>query len=596
MNSAQARFPFGLLVILSALLALGAVNPQWLFPTVGWLDEWYYVAYASHYGDPTFLDTYYKISRLPWVLYQYSIRRLLDPETAQYVIQYGCYFLGMTAVYLGLRRLLGDMPAFVGAAFLAVLPAFHGSGGAAYHNTIAGPLYAASFWALTVAAQRDPAEGGRWMGWFGVLYALTVHSSILFVNLSPVLAAHYLITRKVATGSVGPVFKPAVLAAGTALLTTLVLCLINAAVGRKPLFFRLGFDLARSFVRDPSKQLAWWSPLDYSWIMHRVDLGVLAGVAIAAVACCGWCLLRRDRVAANVHAISLCCQFVFLILLWTMWQMIGQTALQPIYFSYPLLVPMAMALASVFAIFGYSRASAGSRIALYATWIASGPMLLILGQHLVAPLRALAPTPFMSALVGVLLTCTVVILAGRWLAGTLGAVALLGVVNAASIYPAPAYVPTRCTATPDAYVVIVEGNLWLKKFAGNTQLAHVWFDEKATIPLPAPCAGSVKMKDFGVSFVATGFRYLEVAVGTRGEYGIPPIAALDSEALRASLNGRETVALVTNDARHTEAMIEKLRDAGITARVGQTRTFSHGVVSVDIVALTVSVEPRPTGR
>ena len=73
-------------------------------------------------------------------------------------------------------------------------------------------------------------------------------------------------------------------------------------------------------------------------------------------------------------------------------------------------------------------------------------------------------------------------------------------------------------------------------------------------------------------------------------------APRDPEALRASLNGRETVTLVTNDARHTEAMIEKLRDAGITARVGRTLTFSHGVVSVDIVALTVSVEPRPTGR
>lgn len=174
------------LLLGGVVLFMALVSPALYFPRAGYLDEWAYLGFAERYfSDPDFFSTYYKVSRLPWILVVTSTYGLLPWQVASVLVA-GLYLAAMAVLsYLLLRRFTDDLSAFGLGILFALVPMSGGSGGWAYHNTVAGP-----FMLLTLMATWRAFDSGRercfaWSVLSGVLFCLTLHSNIVFVNLAP---------------------------------------------------------------------------------------------------------------------------------------------------------------------------------------------------------------------------------------------------------------------------------------------------------------------------------------------------------------------------------------------------------------------------
>src|SRR2546423_9313984 len=115
----QKSFIWPLSVVIAVPIALILTVDNWAFTGLGWLDAWSYVGYAYHYLDPTYNNDYYKVSRVPWILYEFTFRHLFEPVAATYIIQFTCLAGSATAVFLTCRLLkFGDTASFLASSFL----------------------------------------------------------------------------------------------------------------------------------------------------------------------------------------------------------------------------------------------------------------------------------------------------------------------------------------------------------------------------------------------------------------------------------------------------------------------------------------------
>jgi hypothetical protein len=261
-------------------------------------------------------------------------------------------------LYLTLARLVGRDLAFLAAVFLTVYFPFLGSGGWDYQNAGSGAYYALTLYSLTRAAQSERPAFGLFAA--GVMFAATVHANILFINMSPVLACHYAVVfsarRRLA-------LRPMLQAAGWTcagfVALTLVLCIINWSVGREFLFFQPLLAMVYGFLEDPGLQDSWWAPWSTGWIFWPTpSVGSIGAsyraVPMATMLVGSWLLLRTPfsawRASAEAIPLFLIVQFMLLSILWIIWQSLGQTALEPDYLAYPLIIPCVLGLAGIMSI------------------------------------------------------------------------------------------------------------------------------------------------------------------------------------------------------------------------------------------------------
>jgi hypothetical protein len=364
-----------LAVLLLIPLIMAAINSNWLYSPIGYLDPWYNVGYFLHYGDATFRMAHYKISRLSWLLPGWLMYHLFVPLVANFVLHVGALLVATVFVYLTLARLVERDVAFLTAVFLTIYYPFHGSGGWDYQNTGAGAFYALTLYCLTRAGQSKTPAAGLFAA--GMAFAATVHASILFANIVPVLVLQYVLVRRVVQRPLCLRLMGHALAAVSAgfLALTLLLCLINWSIGREFLFFWPILEIVFHFVEDPSQQKNWWTSWSSGWALQRAAVNYLA-VPCATMLVGVVVLLRTPRRAwsdsGNQLSLFLIAQYVLLGAVWTVWQSIGQTALQPGYFAYPLIIPCVLGLAGIMAI--------GERTARASTtrWLAPACLLLAL--------------------------------------------------------------------------------------------------------------------------------------------------------------------------------------------------------------------------
>src|SRR5690606_8440306 len=144
---------------------------------LGYIDPFIYMGYSIDYLDPTFHNWGYKIARLPWILYQFMAYRAFGSLYSAYFVHISCLLIAILFTYKGLSRILKPMNDLLG-----LLVIFHASGGADYHNTLAGPLYAVSFYYFLRAIQE---HNQRLYIIFGIFIALTIHTNITMINLIP---------------------------------------------------------------------------------------------------------------------------------------------------------------------------------------------------------------------------------------------------------------------------------------------------------------------------------------------------------------------------------------------------------------------------
>jgi hypothetical protein len=333
-----------------ALLIAGLVirNDSWIYTQIGWLDPWTYVGFGYDYGHPRFDAEDYKLGRLPWILAEFYARHVFNPVISQYFLQLGSLLIQGWLFYLALDRLLGMVPAVVGAAFLITLPFIHGSGGADYNNTPSGLLYTLSFYVLTLAA---PSSRPVWPTLFGVCLGLLLHTNLLYVNLLVPLSIHFASLRWREPELMKP--RSIVVFCALALLgafaVTLALCLVNWAYGREWLFFATFAKMATGYLVDSSSQKLWWQPWSNEWYRHAVYVGVLAAGILAAAILVLLACFKQGNPAARFQIVNLAAQYMIICAIWIFWQTIGHTAFQPYYYAYPLFVPLACVVSSIVA-------------------------------------------------------------------------------------------------------------------------------------------------------------------------------------------------------------------------------------------------------
>lgn len=330
-------------VLIAMPLVMAMLGREWLYTPIGFLDPWYNIGFFMFYQDPTYLADHYKLQRLPWLLPGWILYHTVGPLAANFILHVGALVLSTVFVYLTLARLVSRQAAFVAAATLTIYIPFHGAGGWDYQAAGAAAYYAVTLYLVVRAAQADDPRG--YLIAAGAAYAAAVFATIHLVNFLPVLAAFYLVARPRRT--VPDIWRALRFGFYGFAGLTLALCLVDRAVGRGLFFFWPLLKIVIERVEDPSGQKLWWLP--WSAFFHP-PTSFLYLVFPAAML-----LVSMLRLAAGVTRIGrlnpirtlLLGQFVFVALLWILWQQLGQVALAPDYFAHVLIIPAFLALAGL---------------------------------------------------------------------------------------------------------------------------------------------------------------------------------------------------------------------------------------------------------
>ncbi len=579
----QATIDIGLLLL--ALAALAALKSDWLFNTTTYVvDAWMYLGYFLHYDLPTMLADNKKIARLPWILSGYLAHSLFPPVVAAYVLHIGYFAAGVVGLYLVLSRLVNRSVAlFVGAFYVAHF-IIHGTGGWDYHNTAAGPFYLFSYLALVNAVDRIERPIGGFLI-FGVLFALTVHTNVLFLDLLPALAIQgvFQLARR-AQGSqlrIRRIVVAGVSAIAGAVLCTVVLGAINVLAGREFLFFKTLLKVSTFLIENPQRELAWWESWSSLWwatnaaIMFPV---IAVAASLLSFAVDGAKLLAHGRAGLKwTTRQTLCLEFLATMAITGLWQTLGHPILQPGYMAYPVYYPMLFAIAALLA--GFLPERALDHSVLLKIVIVAIPAIFI-ATDTVLPARWLPFQPpfppnlnFWSILVAGLTIAlalsygwrrsgAIVAAAASWLAVS----ATFGLANSqlaqrdldmTDKYRGPYDTFDSCMLRRGVYIDIVKLNEFIfasfrdKLLAGKDPYSiQVWFDPKEAI---GSAACGVNARQIAVPVLATGFGYI------MPWYDMRPVGDIPAEYL-AKLDPSVTpVIAITNNPANAEQLLARLR-------------------------------------
>lgn len=313
--------------------------------TASWLDQWCNTGFFLHYADPTYLGcSFYKISRLSWIVPGFLAYKIFSPLIAALILHIGSIVLTGIFLYLTIATITSKSVAFLMAAFWDVYLPIQGSGGWDYQNLPSGVFYSMTLFFLTRAAFSLKPSLNIFIS--GACFAATLSSVIQFVNMFPILILWYsFLSQRKQTWKENLIFFTYFSVGG--ILLTLSLCFINLLVGRQFLFFKPIIDLVIHMVKDPSMQKSWWQPWSSGWLTHAIGTYLLFP-AVVFLACLVYITYEFSRMRKGLtFGDIMVLQFFASSLLWGIWQSIGQTALQPSYFAYPLSIPMMMGLAGL---------------------------------------------------------------------------------------------------------------------------------------------------------------------------------------------------------------------------------------------------------
>jgi hypothetical protein len=574
-------------VFLAAIpIAMSIVNCSWLYSPVGYLDPWINVGYFLHYADPTFGLVSYKTARLSWIIPGFVAYQIFKPIVANYILHMGCLLASIIFFYLTVARLFGPLIAFATSACFAVFVPFHGSAGWDYQNAAAGAYYFLSFYLLTTALLSNNMRL-RLIG-AGAAYAATVHATISFINMAPLLVAHFLVLYRCQFGKM-PTWRSILWAGGSflsaAVFLTALLGLINVAVGRDFLFFKPLVELVINFVGDNRRQAPWWLPWSAKWYLQSYYVYFLSFVFSVFAGSIGSAMFAIVRGRINPIALTLQAGCLFVVILWIVWQSLGQTALQPEFFAYPLFPVTFFGLAGIAATRRAAKISRPPSV-LYNALLASVvavPLVIPLirwwnllewaGHHVEMALSALALLFVIAfALSGsrAVLVALAVVAFSIW--NGLGASAAgLNWVYAIS---------EPCKDRAGGLRALIDSEAFLTRFASKTSDMFVWWDRNEMLDDQKGC--TLPLSYFAASTVSLGFNYLA-----------PPWPQMPSvnelPQISPSLVKEWTrIAILTNDRSNVNRMIDHYAQGGVKLAVeGRTviRTsrfsFSLFVISPD---------------
>ena len=591
------------LLVLPPSVAVGVMtllNPNWLFPNIGWLDPWIYTSLSRTWGDPAAWVENYKSSRLGWVVPAWFLHPATGTFWGHLVVT--AILLTATGVVIGFAvgRLNGMVPGAVSGLLAAGWCSLQLSGNANYHNQIAGLWFGLALLALT---QLQGGLGKRRATWgvvaSGVFFGLAVHSTPVMLNLAP-----FVIIFAAAASPCRPTLRRAGALAGGwiagILGTTGILMLLAQMAGRDAFFFTRGANLATGLLANPNGQSNWWMQISwdwpvtatnmvgYAWHLIVVVLGVIGALAVLVIA---WRRPTRFPRSAVVIAVGTIVTF----LIFVMWQVAGQTSLEPDYFAYSLGLCTAIGIGIVAA-----RPTGSPE----ASWL-QRPWPAAIALAVVGLLFAL-PLVFMPALPNALRQPTY----GTWLLavalGVIGigfllfskqmllamaAILLLGSANlvtaARNQHWEYSWSPTECRGQNGRnYDALIAMNQWVEDSTGHTlgrsDSPILWWPASAYQRPHSACMSTVK--DFAISAANTGYSAFQGM-----PYGEPRrLARLPVHVLRAAI-GSSTPIVIVGDSSDPSARLPEHERIALECKY--TRSFPLSATS-DLDACIAYVVPR----
>jgi len=583
--------PFVIPVICLATLAtilvvLVSRNDSWIYTRPGWLDPWTYVGFGYEYANPLFLPGHYKMSRLPWVLAEFSVRQLFNVVAAQYVLQLGALFIEGAFFFLAIKRLLGSVSAVVSAAFLLTVTFAHGpahsSGGADYHTALSGPLFACSFYFLTRAAESGSVITSFL---FGAVIGMTVHTNPLYLNFGAALTIHcvsiWIEQRR--TGWISLLLKLVAIATAGALSITLVLCIVNWLDGREFLFFLPQIAYTKFYLLDRTQTAHWWKSWENGWYWDSEYLALIcAGFIVATVLPLVAAYFSMDR-KVRIYIQSLSFQYLILALIWIAWQTFGRDALQPGYFAYPLWIPLAGVVACLIALHG-DRIDAFNIFLVCGTSVIAFAFPYSFYGDLARVIAFLPTVPFEKVFVTFLIIFSAAIILARRRGGIYILALLLGIGNALSAEYPEFYSREGCTASRDGQVVITSIHKYLASLDPTFTRVLLWAarDEEESL---TPCA-NMPTRFFADSTAFTGFRHL---VSDRsGQVMLDPytpITKIDGKILTDAIKADSIIVLVTRRAELPEQLRKRFAAMGKIYGTARNKSFTAGTITVPLFIL-----------
>jgi len=495
-------------------VVIGAAYPTTIYNPIGYIDPFIFVGLGLDYDISTLWSWYYKVSRLPWIVVEYSFRHALPPIAAQYAIQYTVHALLGLGFYFAAKRLLGSAPAFLGAVFLVSYTDLYSASAPDYMATFAAALYALFFWALTVASQS--AYSYPRYAWCGFLFAMTVHTDFLFLLFLPMLVAHAVVLTR-AAGQTQSLLRPIIPVIGGAAVATLALCIFSAAHGRDFNFMMPQIKYTLDYIH-PEKQ-SWYRPWSEGWWYgsgtpgwggnHDPYFGAFVATAIASLAIAIAVLRSKNVDKRGIAQVLLAFEFVYALSVFIVLQSAGQAVLQPPLMMVPLVVPFVMALAVI-----------ASWPQCLIDYEPSWTHVLMMWLLIVAPLcvypvfRAInidVEGFWRFALVIAIVTAFAAAAALSRLKKSVrptvcfvAAAAVFSVLNieSASAATASFFTPTSCTYEKDGYLVMVDLNRALRDAHRTPQNTFIWTENGEMIPLQG--CGLANLSWLDVSFTAFG--------------------------------------------------------------------------------------------
>ena len=125
--------------------AYSLFNKEWKFTLVGWLDPHIFLNYFIPDLNGTF-DSYYKVSRIPWIVFGRTLYLTLGFDKFIYFLPYIILLL-YSIIFLFFSKYFELRSYIIGLTFLILTPFFHGiySGGWTYQNPFINMLILSAY-------------------------------------------------------------------------------------------------------------------------------------------------------------------------------------------------------------------------------------------------------------------------------------------------------------------------------------------------------------------------------------------------------------------------------------------------------------------
>jgi hypothetical protein len=291
-------------------------------------------------------------------------------------------------------------------------------------------------------------------------------------------------------------------------------------------------------------------------------LGVGLAVLIGCIACVVLAVLRSRP---NPIALSLQIQYTYIALVWIGWQVLGQTALQPDYFAYPLYPAMFFALAAIAASWQYPKNSGQNHFLSYLALavVVTAPLAFSLGDYL-------SRWPQHAALIvlALALLCVGLLAAnGGRLVLILAGVLSFAEMNAlAAVHSAGRHyaLVEPCKDLAGAYRALVDSERFLARFVRSTSDMFLWYNQSEVLRDEAGC-------EMPVSYFAPSLASLGLFPYLAPPWPVMPQADALPQAAISMLTSERKIAIVTADYSNVEALESRFRRAGINVGIeGQT--------------------------